>query len=356
MKNTVLKISDRAARQKGTANMKIIVDAFGGDNAPLEVIKGAAQAVAELGVEVILSGNEKTIREQAEKNNISLNGIEIIHTESVIDIHEEPTAVIKEKSDCSMAVGLKALADGKGDAFVSAGSTGALVVGSTFIAKRLKGIKRPALAPLLPTAKGYMMLMDGGANVDCRPEMLVQFGIMGSCYMEHVMGVKNPKVGLINVGAEDTKGRDIDIEAYKQLRKAPVNFYGNLEARNLPDGECQVAVSDGFTGNVALKLYEGMGSFFSHELKAMLTKGFASKLAAMLILPKVKAFKKKFDYTEVGGAVLMGISKPVIKAHGSSNAKAFYNAIRQAKRCVEGDFVGEISRSLEKLRKEEEKV
>lgn len=183
--------------------MNIIVDAFGGDNAPLAVIEGAAQAVSELGVEITLTGNEKIICAEAEKNGISLDKISIIHTEEVIDIHEEPTEVIKSKKDCSMAVGLQALADGKGDAFVSAGSTGALVVGSTFIAKRIKGIKRPALAPLLPTANGYMMLMDAGANVDCRPEMLVQFGIMGSCYMEKIMGIKSPRVGLINVGSEE---------------------------------------------------------------------------------------------------------------------------------------------------------
>lgn len=246
-----------------------------------------------------------------------------------------------------MAVGLQALADDKGDAFVSAGSTGALVVGSTFIAKRLKGVKRPALAPILPTANGHLILMDGGANVDCRPEMLMQFGIMGSCYMEKVMGVKSPKVGLLNVGAEDTKGRELDKEAYKLLTNAHVDFYGNLEAREMPKGVCQVAVSDGFTGNIALKLYEGMGSFFAGELKGMLTDGLSGKLAALLILKKVKAFKKKLDYKEVGGAVLMGISKPVIKAHGSSDAKAFYNAIRQAKQCVDGDVIGEISRALE---------
>ena len=326
--------------------MKIIVDAFGGDNAPLEVIKGAAAAVKHLGVEVILTGNEKIIRKTAAKNKISLDGIEIIHTDSVIDIHEEPTQVIKEKKNCSMAVGLQALADGKGDAFVSAGSTGALVVGATFIAKRLKGIKRPALAPLLPTDKGYTMLMDAGANVECRPEMLVQFGIMGSCYMERVMKVKSPRVGLINVGAEDSKGRELDIEAYKQLGEAPVNFGGNLEAREIPKGEFDVAVSDGFTGNVVLKLYEGLGSYFAGQLKLMFTDGIISKAAALLIMNKIKTFKKKFDYKEVGGAVLMGISKPVIKAHGSSDARAFYNAIRQAKRCVDGDFVGEISRAI----------
>ena len=333
--------------------MKIIVDAFGGDNAPLEVIKGSAMAVEQLGVEIILTGDENKIKAAAAENNISLDGISIMHTESVIDIHEEPTAIIKERSDCSMAIGLKALAAGEGDAFVSAGSTGALVVGATFIAKRIKGIKRAALAPVMPTDKGYMMLVDAGANVDCRPEMLVQFGIMGSCYMQRVLGVKSPKVGLINVGAEDTKGREMDIEAYKMLKEAPVNFYGNLEARDIPLGECEVVVSDGFTGNVALKLYEGMGSYFSHTLKDMLMGSFGGKLAALLIMKKIKAFKKKMDYSETGGAVLMGISKPVIKAHGSSNAKAFYNAIRQAKNCVDGDIIGEITKSLELLKKQE---
>jgi len=331
--------------------MKIIVDAFGGDNAPLEVLKGAAEAVQKLGVEVVLTGNEKIIKDTAAENGISLDKISIIHTESVIDVHEEPTAVIKEKSDCSMAVGLKALADGKGDAFVSAGSTGALVVGATFIAKRIKGVKRAALAPIMPTAKGHMILVDGGANVDCRPEMLVQFGIMGSCYMNKVMGISEPKVGLVNVGAEDTKGRELDLEAYKQLKTAPVSFYGNLEAREVPFGACDVVVSDGFTGNVLLKLYEGMGSYFSHTLKDKLTSNLGGKLAALMIMKKIKAFRKKMDYTEVGGAVLLGISKPVIKAHGSSNGTAFYNAIRQAKSCVEGNIIGEITNSLASVEK-----
>ena len=329
--------------------MKIIVDAFGGDNAPLEVIKGAAEAVAKLDVEVVLTGNEKIIRDVAAENGISLEKISIIHTESVIDIHEEPTEVIKGKADCSMAVGLKALAEGQGDAFVSAGSTGALVVGATFIAKRIKGVKRAALSPVMPTATGHMILVDGGANVDCRPEMLVQFGIMGSCYMNRVMGVNSPKVGLVNVGAEDTKGREIELDAHKQFKEAPVNFYGNLEAREIPFGVCEVVVSDGFTGNVILKLYEGMGSYFAKTLKNMLTTTIRGKLAALLIYKKIKAFRSKMDYKEVGGAVLLGISKPVIKAHGSSDAKAFYNAIRQAKNCVEGKVVEEITASLNEL-------
>lgn len=330
--------------------MKIIVDAFGGDHAPLEAIKGSAMAVEQLGVEILLTGDEPKIRKTAEENGILLDGISIFHTASVIDIHDDPTMVIKEKSDCSMAVGLKQLADGNGDAFVSAGSTGALVVGATFITKRLKGIKRAALAPILPTKKGHMMLLDGGANVDCRPEMIVQFAIMGSCYMEKILGVKSPNVGLINVGTEDTKGREMELSAYKQLQKAPLHFGGNAEAREIPSGEFDVVVSDGFTGNVVLKLYEGMGSFFSYTLKDMLMNGILSKLAAVLVMKKLKGFRKKMDYTEQGGAALMGISKPVIKAHGSSNAKAFYNAIRQAKNFAEKGVIDEITKSLELLK------
>ncbi len=328
--------------------MNIVVDAFGGDNAPLAVLEGSARAVKELGVDVTLTGDENKIKRCADENGISLDSISIIHTESVIDIHEEPTEIMKSRNDCSMAVGLKAVAEGNGDAFVSAGSTGALVVGATMITKRIKGIKRPALAPILPTAKGHMILLDGGANVDCRPEMLAQFGIMGSVYMNRVMGVASPKVGLINVGAEDTKGRELDKAAYALLKDAPVDFYGNLEGRDMPTGVCDVAVSDGFTGNIALKLYEGMGLYFAGEIKSMLTGSLAGKIAALLIMKQVKAFKKKMDYTEVGGGVMLGISRPVIKAHGSSNGKAFFNAIRQAKLCVEGDIVGEISRNIAK--------
>ena len=308
--------------------MNIIVDAFGGDNAPLEVIKGCRMAQENLGIDITLTGNKNIIAKTAADNGIDISGMIIEHSDSVIDIHEEPSEILKSRNDCSMAVGLKLLSEDKGDAFVCAGSTGALVVGSTFIAKRIKGIKRAVLAPILPTARGHVMLVDGGANIDCRPEMLVQFALMASAYMEKVKGIKKPKVGLINVGAEDTKGRELEIEAYKLLENAPVNFCGNLEARDLPKGDFDVAVSDGFTGNVALKLYEGMGSFFSGELKSIFSGGILSKLSALMVMGKIKKFKKRMDYTEEGGAVLMGISKPVIKAHGSSDAKAFYNAVR----------------------------
>lgn len=330
--------------------MNIIVDAFGGDNAPLAVIQGSAEAVQKLGVKVTLTGNEKIIRETAQKNNISLEGIDIIHSETVIDIHEEPSEILKSRSDCSMAIGLKQLNEGGGDAFVSAGSTGALVVGATFIAKRIKGIKRPALAPVMPSDKGYFMLLDGGANVDCRPEMLVQFAAMGSAYMESVMDISKPKIGLVNVGSEDSKGREIELEVYSKLSASSLNFKGNIEAREIPDGNFDVIITDGFTGNVILKLYEGMGSYFGRTLKGMLKNGIKSKIAAFLILDKVNLFKKKLDYSEVGGAVLMGISKPVIKAHGSSDAKAFYNAIRQAKKCVDGKVIDKIKESLSNLK------
>lgn len=321
---------------------KIIVDAFGGDNAPLEVVKGAALAVKELGVQIILTGNEKKIKKCAEENEISLDGIETAHTDEVFDIHEEPKEIIKSGKNTSMALGMQLLADGKGDAFVSAGSTGALVMGATFIVKRIKGIKRVAPSPILPADKGSFILLDAGANTECRPEMLVQFAVMGSAYMEKVMGISKPKVALLNIGGEETKGRELEIETYKQLSVSGLNFVGNIEARDLPKGECQVVVTDGFTGNIVLKLYEGMGSFFSKKMKWIFSG--AGALGALFSLGKIKLFKKQMDYRETGGSALMGVKKPVIKAHGSSDAKAFFNAIRQAKKCVDGKVIESIEK------------
>ncbi len=325
--------------------MKIIVDAFGGDHAPLDVIQGAARAAEELGVEVTLVGDEARIRACAQENGIALGNMELLHAPKAFDIHEEPTSLIKEHRDSSMAVGMTALSEGKGDAFVSAGSSGALVVGATFLVKRIKGIKRVALAPVMPTAKKHFILVDGGANTDCRPEMLQQFAIMGSAYMERVMGFKKPRVKLLNVGAEETKGRDLELETYKLLEKSPVNFCGNIEARELPMGDAEVVVADGFTGNVALKLYEGMGKFFSNEMKHNIFAG-SGKLAALLVMGKLKELTRKLDYKSVGGALMLGASKPVIKAHGSSDATAFFNAIRQARDCVKGNMIAAISESV----------
>ena len=327
--------------------VRVIVDAFGGDNAPLEVVKGCARAVSELGVEIILTGSEKKIKKCAEENGLSLNGIEIVHTDDVFDIHEEPKEIIKSGKDSSMALGLRLLAEGRGDAFVSAGSTGALVMGSTFIVKRIKGIKRIAPSPILPADKGSFLLADAGANTECRAEMLVQFAIMGSAYMEKVMGVKNPKVALLNIGAEETKGRELEIEAYQLLEKSGLNFIGNIEARDMPKGEAQVVVTDGFTGNIALKLYEGMGSFFSKKIKWIFSG--AGKIGALFSLGKIKEFRKQMDYKEVGGSALLGVKKPVIKAHGSSDSTAFFNAVRQARKCVEGNVIEEIEAYVARL-------
>lgn len=324
---------------------RIIVDAFGGDNAPLEVIKGCEQAVKELGVQIVLTGSEEKIRKCAEDNGISLDGIEIVHTDEVFDIHEEPKEIIKSGKNTSMALGMQLLADEKGDAFVSAGSTGALVMGATFIVKRIKGIKRVAPSPVLPADKGSFILLDAGANTECRPEMLVQFAVMGSAYMEKVMGVKNPRVALLNIGGEDTKGRELEIEAYKLLNESKLNFAGNIEARDLPKGECDVVVTDGFTGNIVLKLYEGMGSFFAKKMKWIFSG--AGAIGALFSFGKIKQFKKQMDYRETGGSALMGVKKPVIKAHGSSDSTAFFNAVRQAQKCVEGKVIESIEKYVE---------
>ena len=330
--------------------MRVIVDAFGGDNAPLEVIKGCARAVSELGVNVVLTGSRNKIEKCAAENGISLSGIEIEHTDDVFDIHEEPKEIIKSGSNSSIALGLRLLSEGKGDAFVSAGSTGALVMGATFIVKRIKGIKRVAPSPVMPADKGSFVLVDAGANTECRPEMLVQFAVMGSAYMEKVMGVKDPKVGLLNIGSEETKGRELEIAAYKLLEESGLNFVGNIEARDMPKGEVQVVVTDGFTGNIALKLYEGMGSFFSKKLKWIFSG--LGKIGAIVSLGKIKELRRQMDYKEVGGSALLGVKKPVIKAHGSSDATAFFNAVRQAKKIVDGNVIGEIESYVSRMAKE----
>ena len=330
--------------------MKIVVDAFGGDNAPLEIIRGCGMAVQEYGVELILTGDEEKIRSCAKENGISLNGIEIVHAPLVMPVEADYTEVTKSYKESSLAVGLRLLAEGKGDAFLTAGSTGALVVGSSLIVKRLKGVRRAALGVCIPMGEGCYMLMDGGANSECRPDMLLQFGMMGSAYMQRVMGISKPRVALVNNGTEETKGTELQKEAYALLKKAPINFMGNVEARELPLNGCDVAVADGFTGNVILKLTEGMGKLMSNQLKNIFKKSLLSKLAAGMVMGSINEFKAKMDYTEYGGAPLLGISKPVIKAHGSSDAKAIKNAIRQAKSCVEMDVVGQIQESLEQYK------
>ena len=330
--------------------MKIIVDAFGGDNAPLEILKGCADAVRELDIDILLTGDETIIRRVAEENAISLDRMEIAHTESVLTMEDHAGEIMKSKSDSSMALGLKKLATGEGDAFISAGNSGALIVGATLIIKRIKGIKRVAFSPVIPKKEGFFMLIDSGANVDCKPEMLQQFGIMGSIYMNKVMGVKDPRVALANIGTEEHKGGELQHEAFQLLKNAPVNFVGNIEAREIPYDAGDVIVADGFTGNCILKLYEGVAMCMMGLIKDIFTKNLKNKIAASLILPDMKELKKHMDYNEYGGAPIMGASKPVFKAHGDSMAKTFKNALRLTKAYVEGNVVDEITRSVADLR------
>ena len=326
--------------------MKIIVDMMGGDNAPLAVLEGAAQAVKEYGVQLIGVGNEALVRKTAAEHNIPLDGIELVNCTEVIDMCDEPARAIRQKKDSSIVVGLNMLKDGKGDAFVSAGSTGALVVGGTLIVKRIKGVKRPAIGTVVPCKDGCFMMLDSGANHDCRPEMLRQFGLMGSVYMKRILGVPNPRVGLVNIGVEETKGTELQVEAYGLMKEAGYNFIGNVEAREVPLGGCDVAVCDGFTGNIILKTTEGLAKLFMSEIKAIFMKSLPNKLAAAVVKKDLGAFKRKFDSAEYGGALLLGTKKPVIKAHGSSDAKAFYNAIRQAISCCENNIIGEMESQL----------
>ena len=327
--------------------MRVVVDAFGGDNAPLEIIKGASLASNELKTEITLTGKETVIRKIIIDNALKFYGeLKIVNTDDVISMHDEPTSLTRAHKNSSMALAFKELAEGKADAFVSAGSTGAVVVGGTLIVKRIKGVKRPALAGMIPSPNGHYMLMDMGANADCRPEMLCQFGIMADVYLKNVEGIKNPKIGLLNIGTEDTKGGELQKEAYKLLSKAPISFAGNIEARERPKGVCDAVITDGFTGNIALKLIEGTASTFFSLIKKVFYKSLTNKLAALVVKKDLGGLKKMMDSTEVGGAPLLGVKGTVIKAHGNSDAKAFKNAIRQAVKYTETGVTEKISASL----------
>lgn len=326
--------------------MKIIVDAFGGDNAPLEIIKGCADAAEQLNVNIIVTGNEYTIRKVANENSISLDNIEIENCSEVITMDDSADAVLKTKKDSSMAVGIRLLNEGRGDAFISAGNSGALCMGATLGIKRIKGIKRPAFAPILPCANGFFMLMDGGANIECRPEMLYQYGLMGSIYMQKVMGIEKPRIGLANVGTEEHKGTELYQNTYELLSNSNLNFIGNVEGRDLSEGFCDLVVCDGFTGNLILKTYEGVAITLMKEIKSMFTSGIKGKLSAALVMKDLKRFKTKFDYNSYGGAAILGTSKPVFKAHGNAKASTIVNAIKLCKEYVNADTINEISSSL----------
>ncbi|MCL2494447.1 MAG: phosphate acyltransferase PlsX [Oscillospiraceae bacterium] len=331
--------------------MKIIVDAFGGDNAPLEILRGCRRAADKLGVSVVLAGPEDEIKACAKENKLSLEGMEILHAASIFQMEYEPVTILREHNDTSMAAGLKALAgqgcDASYDAFVSAGSTGALLVGATLVVKRIRGVRRAAIAAVMPTGERPFVLLDAGANSECTAEMLGHFALLGSTYARHVLGTQNPRVALVNNGTEENKGGPLQQEAYALLKaKANINFIGNIEAREIPLGGCDVAIADGFTGNVILKLYEGMGKLFMGGLKGLFLGSPMGWLAALPAAPGLLKLKKQMDYKEYGGAPLLGINGVVIKAHGSSDAKAIFHAIRQAKACVEGGIVESIKEGL----------
>lgn len=328
--------------------MKVIVDAYGGDYAPLEVLKGAVAARAAYGVEIVLTGNEAEIRRIATEHNLPLNGIEMFHADDVISMNDTPKSILKEHKDCSMAVGLRLLADGGGDAFVSAGSTGALLIGATFLVKRIKGVSRPALATIIPSNKGPFMLLDSGANLDCRPEMLYQFARMGSLYMSLVMKKGEPAtVGLLNVGTEEHKGSDLQHETYALLKNSDMAFVGNVEARDVPVGAADVIVADGFSGNVLLKTLEGTVGMLLGYIKQIFRTNVLTMLAALLVKPHLNGLKKKLSTAEHGGAPLLGIAKPVIKAHGNSKALAIQNAIRVAAEFANAGVIEKITASVQ---------
>ena len=332
--------------------MKIVVDAFGGDHAPLEILRGCRMAIDEYDVDILLTGSEMVIRETAEKDGISLARMEIFDAPEVIATDESPKSIMREKKNCSMAAGLRLLAEGKGDAFISAGNSGALVFGANMIVHRIPGIKRIAFAPVMPKHDGFFMLCDGGANVECRSDMLLQFGVMGSAYLDKVMGVPNPRVGLANVGTEDHKGGTLQHEAFELQQKSGLNFVGNIEARDIPADAADVVVADGFTGNVILKLYEGVAIELFGMIKELFQKNLKTKLAAALVLKDMRGMKKRLDYNEYGGAPIIGAAKPVFKAHGSAKAKTFKNAIRLTKAYVEGHVIEEISEAIACFEKE----
>ena len=329
--------------------MRVVVDAFGGDNAPLEIVKGAADASIQFETEITLTGNKQTIENIITENNLKFFGeLHIVDTDDVISMHDDPTTILKAHSNSSMALAFKELCENRADAFVSAGSTGAIVVGGTLIVKRIKGIKRPALGGLIPSPDGHYMLLDMGANAECRPEMLAQFGIMASVYLEKVEGIENPKIGLLNIGVEDTKGDELRTEAYKLLQEAPINFVGNIESREMPKGVCDAVIADGFTGNIALKLIEGTSITLFKMVKKALYKNLLNKIAALILKKDLYALKSMMDSSEVGGAPRLGVSKPVIKAHGSSDAKAIKNAIKQAIIFTKKNVINTISENLSK--------
>ena len=336
--------------------MKIILDCMGCDNGPEAAVMGAIEASKLCDAQITLVGRGEDILSVMRSHGIEdlPEGMEIANADDVVDMHDDPASILHKRKNSSMVIGLKMLADGLGDAFVSAGSTGALLTGATLLVKRVKGIRRAAMGPAMPNkAGGKTVLLDCGANAECTPEFLLQFGLVGSLYAKKYLGVENPRVGLLNIGTEDSKGTPLQKEAYALLTAAGeqglINFTGNVEARDVPLGAVDVVVCDGFSGNVLLKSIEGTAMFMGSMVKHMFKKNLLTKLGALLCMDGLKKITSTLDYREIGGTQLLGIRKPVIKAHGSSDALAFRNAVRQAVDAVNADFSAELEQNLKTL-------
>ena len=336
--------------------MKIIIDAMGGDNAPLEIVKGALNAQKRFGVDIVLTGDEAAIRDAARACGVDVlpDSVTVVPTAETVEMCDDPSTVFRRKKNTSMGVGLTMLREGQGDAMVSAGSTGALLTGATLITKRVRGIRRAAMAPVIPTTTGSAVLIDCGANAECTPEYLLQFAYLGNFYAKRVLGVAEPRVGLLNIGAEDSKGTALQKETLALLKKADadghLHFIGNIEAKEAIKGGCDVIVCDGFSGNVLLKTMEGVGSFAGSALKNIFKKNLLTKLAAALVLPGLNDFKAKLDPNKVGGTAFIGIAKPVIKAHGASNAEAIENAVGQAVAFARSGLIADIEANVDLMR------
>lgn len=326
--------------------MKLAIDAMGGDHAPAETVKGGIEALGAISSEIVLIGDEPVIREELKKYTYDETRVHIIHAPDRITNDDKPVQAIKTKKFSSLVIGFEMLRKGEIDALISAGNTGALLAGGALKVGRIKGIDRPALTTVYPTEKGIAVLVDAGANTMCMPRNLVEFATMGSIYAQEVLGIEFPKVGLVNVGAEEGKGNTLVSETFDLLKETNLNFIGNLEARDIPLGAADVIVCDGFTGNVILKLSEGLAQSFGRFLRELFGKNAVTKIAALLLSEGLKTFKKRMDYREYGGAPLLGTLHPIVKAHGSSNARAFMNAFRYAEKYAATGVIEKIQAQL----------
>ena len=327
--------------------MKILIDGMGGDNAPDEIVKGAIDSLKEMNEEIVLVGNQELLTNSIEKYGYAGDRISVVHASQVIYNHEPPVKAVRSKKDSSVVKGLKMVKEGEGDVFISAGSTGALMAGGMFTLGRIQGIDRPTLATIYPVmGKEPILLADSGANAECKPRNILEFAVMGTTYMEKVIGRENPTVGLVNNGTEEGKGTTMTKAAHELLSKSTLNFKGNIEAREVPDGAADVVVTDGFTGNVILKLSEGMGLMFLREMKKMFTANVKTKMGAIMMKEQLKQMKKQFDYSEYGGAPILGVKGAVLKMHGSSDALAVKQTVLKSIPYVNENVVEIIQNSV----------